>query len=87
MTAAVLTVSPYLERPMYSEREATLMLAIRQSRREWRRLYSCFWTLRHENSRFIAGWRTQMVTDAWKSMRAEVRRYGDLRLQLRDLRG
>jgi hypothetical protein len=66
-------------------RLATLGDAMAQSRRAWRSLYGCFWQLRHENTIRRPSWRVEMETQAWKAMRAEVRRYGELRAQRREL--
>jgi hypothetical protein len=70
----------------FLRRTTTLGEAIQQSRRAWRLLYGRFWQLRHENTVRRPSWRVEMEAQAWKAMRAEVRRYGELRAQLHDLR-
>lgn len=85
--------SPCLNEPLRSQeavlfqrRVKRLEKAVHESRRDWRTLYGRFWQLRHENSVRMPSWRVEMESKAWKSMRSEVRRYGELRSQLRALR-
>lgn len=85
-------VSLYLTRKLRSHGEveqqrriSTLGDAIGQSRRAWRLLYGRFWQLRQENSVRRPSWRVEEETKAWRRSRAEVRRYAELRIQLRDL--
>lgn len=56
-----------------------------QSRKNWRLLWGNYYTLRHENTVRRPAWRAEMETTARKYMRAEVRRYGELRIQLAEL--
>lgn len=85
-------VSPFLTRKLRSQDEVehqrricTLGDALGQSRRSWRLLYGRFWQLRQENSVRRPAWRVEEETNAWRRSRAEVRRYAELRTQLRDL--
>lgn len=78
--------SPCLNEPVRSLRVAALELALRQTRKDWRTNYGQFWQLRHENSRTIIGWRTDMMNKAWHAARREVRNYGLLREVLKSLR-
>jgi hypothetical protein len=69
----------------HRRRLSTLREAVGQSRRAWRSLYGRFWQLRHENSIRRPSWRVEEETKTWHQARAEVRRYAELRGQLRDL--
>ena len=56
--------------------------AARDCRRVWRWHWEQFWLLRWENTLRRPSWRVDEEARAWRRMRAEVRRYAALRLQM-----
>lgn len=54
----------------------------RDCRRVWRWHWERFWILRWENALRRPGWRVEEEQQAWRRMRAEVRRYAQVRAQI-----
>ena len=54
----------------------------RACRRVWRWHWERFWLLRWENTLRRPSWRVDEEAAAWRRMRAEVRRYAELRRQM-----
>jgi len=63
-------------------RQDDLRQAACECRRVWRWHWGRFWLLRWENTLRRPSWRVDEETRAWRRMRAEVRRYAGLRLQI-----
>ncbi len=66
-------------------RIAQLRQAAQACRRSWRWQFGRFWLLRWENTLRRPSWRLDEENNAWRQMRAEVRRYAELRRQLAEL--
>jgi hypothetical protein len=63
-------------------RMGELRMAARECRRLWRWHWERFWMLRWENALRRPSWRVEEEQRAWRRMRAEVRRYAQLRSQI-----
>lgn len=66
----------------FCDERAPLRAALRASRRAWRWHWERFWLLRWENALRRPAWRVDEEARAWQRMRAEVRRYAELRAQI-----